>query len=184
MAEKVTSSEEWRPIPFVPDHEVSSWGRVRSLGRYRRHQHLGFLKFYSGKIIKIIIEFDRYGYPKVRFNANSRPWSLPRAVCWAFHGKPPSPKHEAAHLDNDPINNTPSNLKWCTRIENHSHKLANGTHPHGENNPSAKLTEEDVRKIRTLKASGLHRDDLSIQFGISKCHVNDIVAGRYWGHIQ
>lgn len=43
-------------------------------------------------------------------------------VCRAFHGKRPSNKHEARHLDGNIHNNHKDNLAWLTRQEYYAMK--------------------------------------------------------------
>lgn len=54
----------------------------------------------------------------------------------------------------------------------------------GQNNPSAKLSEEDVRMIKTLlRDSSTTYTDIATSFGISKPAVSHIKAGRTWPHV-
>lgn len=39
-------------------------------------------------------------------------------VCTAYHGQRPSPDYVVDHIDRDCWNNTPSNLRWVTYLEN------------------------------------------------------------------
>lgn len=41
-----------------------------------------------------------------------------RLVCLAFHGEPDFYPNSVDHLDFNPLNNSPSNLEWCTIEEN------------------------------------------------------------------
>lgn len=50
----------------------------------------------------------------------------------------------------------------------------------GEQNGQAKLTKTKVKEIRKLFKNGIKREVLARQFHISRGHVNDIIAGRYW----
>lgn len=50
----------------------------------------------------------------------------------------------------------------------------------GENNASAKLTEEKVRQIRSRKASGERTVALAAEFGISLTTAKDIIRRRIW----
>ena len=61
------------------------------------------------------------GYRRVRLH-NAGLHLVNRIVCAAFHGPPPSPKHEASHLDDDPANNRADNLAWETREENQARR--------------------------------------------------------------
>jgi hypothetical protein len=51
----------------------------------------------------------------------------------------------------------------------------------GEENPRAKLTEEDVREIRRLYATGTWRQkDLAEEFGVANTNISSIVLNKTW----
>lgn len=50
----------------------------------------------------------------------------------------------------------------------------------GEDHPLAKLTELDVRQIRS---SAMAISDIAAAFDISRSHVVNIRAGRRWTHV-
>lgn len=54
----------------------------------------------------------------------------------------------------------------------------------GESNPSSKLTEQDVRDIRSLAASGVSRRAIAEKFGISYFHVFNVIRRETWKHIE
>lgn len=58
----------------------------------------------------------RDGRPSLYFRGKN--YRVSRLVCEAFHG--PAPFHRAVvmHVDDDPINNWPMNLRWATQQEN------------------------------------------------------------------
>lgn len=121
--------EIWRNIPSVPSMEASSWGRVR-------------IKPYSipmpgGRGIKNITPKPRFGTEQK--SATGRPgvpkrrmihvlglekaFIVSRLVCEAFHGPAPFDGAMALHKDEDPSNNTPSNLEWGTAKKNQNAPL-------------------------------------------------------------
>jgi len=56
--------------------------------------------------------------------------------------------------------------------------------PHGENHYSAKLTKEDVLKIRSLHAIGaFNQKQLSKMFGVENSHIHMIVHRKAWKHL-
>jgi DNA-binding CsgD family transcriptional regulator len=104
-----------------------------------------------------------------------------RLVCAAFHGRPPTPKHEAAHRDGKKRNNSARNLLWKTSGENERDKLQHGTYRRGirkagADHPLSKLTEAQRRQVRI--AIGLQRE-IAVKFGITQPLVSMIKAGLY-----
>lgn len=84
---------------------------------------------------------------------------------------------EVAHLDGDNQNNNSSNLAYVTHSENERHKTAHGTSAHGERNGRAKLTDEQVKRIRELLFKGVNQVDIAISFGITQGYVSAIKRG-------
>lgn len=162
-------TEEWRPAPdYEGLYEVSSLGRVRSL--------------YFGEPRPSRLGADTDGYPMVMLTKDGKrsPKKVHRLVCVAFHG-PSRPVHrEVAHLDGDKTNARADNLKWCSKVENHSHKRRHGTHQEGERHPNARLSESAVREIR--QSTGL-RTPMAERYGISIHTVTDIRNGRRWAKL-
>ena len=69
----------------------------------------------------------RQGSPKRRIlavNRMKKTFKVHRLVCEAFHGKPPFDGAIVLHLDEDPSNNRPENLRWGTRKENQNFPAA------------------------------------------------------------
>ena len=63
-----------------------------------------------------ITQRDKDGYKTVmlRVGGKQKMIGVHRLVCCAFHGAPPSPKHQPDHLNGDRSDNRPSNLEWVT----------------------------------------------------------------------
>lgn len=112
-------AEVWRPVPSLPHIHASSKGRLRYMGEPRRSS-----TFRPGKILK---QFNgKLGYQtscipqEASGPANSKMMSVHRLVCEAFHGPEPeaSERIVVGHLNSDPTDNRPENLKWMTQREN------------------------------------------------------------------
>ncbi len=54
----------------------------------------------------------------------------------------------------------------------------------GENHPSNKLTEKDVRQIDRLLQDGHSQHKIACIFNVSRTTIGDIKNGRTWTHIR
>ena len=108
-----------------------------------------------------------------------------RYVCELANGKPPTPKHEAAHScgNGDEGCVTKGHLFWKTRAENEADKLVHGTHNRGERHPLVKLSENDARYIFVCKGV-IRQKSLARQFNISDATVRDIQHRRTWSWLH
>lgn len=167
-------TEEWRAVDGWP-YEVSDQGRVRRTTK--GSNGLGCRDALS-------LHYNRFnGYLSVLLKdaPRSNRRHVHVLVCTAFHGPRPSPQHVAAHWDGDKTNNVAANLRWATKAENQQDRVRHGTSEHGEKNPCAKLTKDQVRVIfharePTAKIAAL--------FGVNQTTVRDIKRGRRWGHLK
>lgn len=71
--------------------------------------------------------------------------------------------------------------RWCHRKYDHQPE----TLKHGEENKSAKITEEDVLRIRRLHAAKTHTmSELAEMHNISLTQVHRIVHRQRWAHVK
>ncbi len=160
------SQEEWRPVVgYEGLFKVSSLGRVKSFNKK-----------------KILTGTKISGYYKVCLCKNKvcRVISIHTLVCTAFHGPKPSPKHEVAHWDGNPLNNRSDNLRWATKIENCADKIRHGTVIRGEATYNNILSEVDVLSMRKLYKEGCPKDQIARRFHVSRTTVYDITHKRRW----
>lgn len=129
----------WKTLPWLPDYDISECGQVRRNKPSRTTR--------GGKVLGQTTT-GRYRRVKLAVDGQYRFLSVHRLVCEAFHGPPPSEKHQAAHGDGNRLNNHASNLRWATNRENQRDRIAHGTDPSGERGPNARLTWPQVRAIR------------------------------------
>jgi hypothetical protein len=85
---------------------------------------------------------------------------------------------ETRHLNNIKTDNRLSNLRWGARHENDRDKSLSGS-VKGTRNPAAKLTEDDVRAIRTMTAQ-----EASKRFNINPGTAQRIIKRERWSHVQ
>ena len=61
---------------------------------------------------------------------------------------------------------------------------ARAEHPvQGSAHPMARLTEDDVREMRRLRAEGMTQRELAERFHVNARHVGDIVRREKWAHV-
>lgn len=86
------------------------------------------------------------------------------------------------HLDGDPSNNALANLEWGTAAENAADRVRHGTAPRGAEAGRARLSESDVRSIRSLSATR-SQQSIADEFGVAQTTVSAIVRGLIWRHL-
>ena len=169
--ELTLETEEWRAIDGWP-YEASSFGRIRRIGA-------------SSPLATFINKIHKYPYVSLHDGPRRITRRVHQLVCFAFHGPPPSPKHEVAHWDGNALNNRPSNLRWATHQENkHDDDIRLGATPRGSRNGQATLTETDVKNIRALLDTGLSQENIGRLFGVSQTTVWQIKSGKKWGWLE
>jgi hypothetical protein len=166
-------NEEWRPIPDYP-YEVSSLGRVRRTGA-----GAGAV---VGRILRPVL---RNGYHAVtlRWTQPSVHRYIHRLLAEAFHGAPASEAIEAAHRDGQKTNNCVDNIYWATPLQNAADKHRHGTTARGERIGNSRLTEDQVRIIRSFGMENSVRKTARA-FGLSSSQVHRIKHRSTWRHIQ
>lgn len=143
-----------------------------------------------GKRGKLLIgHIDRCGYREVLFSENGKTnqYRVHRLIAETFI---PNPNNLPCvnHKDGDKLNNSVSNLEWCTRSENvlHAYRTGLETKMCGEKHHAHKLTEDEVKYIRQVY---IKRDKefgavaLSKRFGVDRTTIHDVVKGKTWREI-
>jgi hypothetical protein len=169
MGGRSPSGEEWRNVPgYGCAYIVSDLGRVRNIN--------------TGKLL--FGDTDPKGYRRVNLGGKHK--RVSRLVCEAFHGHCPDGL-ECAHLDGNHTNNRAENLAWVTRSENTRHSIAHGTFYRsrhaGEGHPQAKLSADQISKIRGMAEAGMSRRAIAKEFGISTTQAHRIVTKERWANV-
>lgn len=169
---------EWKQISWAPGYEVSDGGRVRSWrtngGRVARPKP---------KYLKP--DSDRMGHLRVTLSVGgvTTRRMVHVLVLEAFVGPRP-PRQHGCHNNGNPADNRLENLRWDTASGNNRDKEAHGTWQGRENNPAAKLTDEQVEAIKVRLGNGEKHRDIAAVFGVSKSTVTRINKGHgkgSWG---
>ena len=164
--------ETWKRIPNFSRYQASNKGRLRSTN----YKNSGKTKVLKPKLSN--------GYLKTMLQADDgkyKTWNVHKWVALTWLGEPNG--LEVNHIDGNKENNSIENLEYCTRSENMLHAFKNRLEKpmRGENNPSSKLTKEQVLEIRAYaKKNGKlkNRKQLAMKYGVTEAHLKDIVSGR------
>jgi len=88
------------------------------------------------------------------------------------------------HLNDNKLDNRVENLARGTQTDNMADSVRNGNGQDGITNCNAKLTEDDVREIRRLYATGkFSQRVLARRFGVSQATISLIVQRKIWKHV-
>lgn len=77
----------------------------------------------------------------------------------------------------------PAHLFLGTWEENNRDRDAKGRTAIGSRASQAKLTEEQVEKVKELLKEGQRQTDIARKFGVSKTTIWDIAHKRWWRHV-
>lgn len=98
----MSTKEVWKPIPgYEGYYEVSDRGQVKSFHRSTAGilMSLGVTK-YDQRVVTLCKDGVREGS------------SVTALVARAFIGEPEDPEYVAVHINRDPADDRPSNIKW------------------------------------------------------------------------
>jgi len=123
------SVETWKPVVgYEGLYEVSSMGRVKSLGRVDR-----FNKKWNCRIMKPTYVGKHYQMVRLCKKGKTKNQKVHRLVAEAFIPNPDK-KPQVNHIDGNKDNNCADNLEWCTNSENQLHARENGLNSMAKNN--------------------------------------------------
>jgi hypothetical protein len=165
--------ETWKKLPEFEDYEVSDLGNIRRITPSRGTRPMRIVRPCSDRTGRLVFN--------ARKNGKTKQWKVHRAVMAAFCGNCP-PEREVAHLDGNQKNNKLTNLIYATPKENNQHKVLHGTQPKGSKIWCAKLTENDVIKIRQMSPQ-ISYSKIAKEFGVSPISISQIFRKKTWKHV-
>lgn len=180
--------EIWKDISgYLGVYQVSSFGNVRSLERYRKYKNTNYLYTIPAKELKQ--KLTRTGYKTVHLRTNNESWpSVHRLVALAFISNPSS-KNTVNHKDGNKLNNNISNLEWATESEQMIHAIKNNLYKPpsllqyvecGTDHYNCKLKEENIKEIKELRLKGNTYKSISDIYNISISQVFRICKNQSW----
>lgn len=175
--------EEWKDIEgFNGFYQISSYGRVRSKGTANGVP--------DGNWHERSLSKTHDGYLKIRLVQGGKDWTrrIHTLVAQAFI---PNPNNydTVNHINGDKTNNHIENLEWADRKQQMTHAYNHGLKEpmQGRLNANAKLTEDDIKYIRT------HYKKMSREFGtvalgrkfnVSNRVIGLVVAGKSYKNVR
>lgn len=158
------------------------WAKVDKNGPVPKHMpHLGKCWVWLGSK-------DGNGYGQIGGRGKLSTIRTHVASCILHFGGVPKGKC-ACHKCDNPECVRPSHLWIGTQGDNVRDMIAKGRYNKGESrrgeeNPSSKLTEHQVRQIRTLSSEGMLRKHVAKIFGVTPENVSYIVLRKGWKHVH
>lgn len=174
-------------IKGYENYEISSLGRVKSKDRVVSCCG-GKRKFSYHRNEAVLTEHIVGGYMQIQLmkNSKNKGFKIHRLVAEAFIPNPKNKPH-VNHKDGNKLNNNITNLEWCDRFENMRHAYKNGLLrlKCGIYSHKAKLTEEQVKLIRSQWASGeKSQKEIGRIYGVGQGCISKIVRREKWKHLS
>ena len=162
-------------------YQVSNLGKVRSVDRYV-NQWRGGKRKVEGKIKALTLNFGGYHTVVLCEDSKGHTKFIHRLVAIAFVPNPSNYDH-VNHIDENKLNNTPSNLEWCT----HKYNMNYGTRT--ERATMANINHKNKSKM--VSQSTLDGDLIAIypstkeamrQTGLSSSSISTSACGGRFDH--
>lgn len=171
------AAEEWRPIPLAgfDRFEVSSLGRVRSIGVQQRYR-TGTVYTRPPRVRRLRTNPSGYVQVILRVKPKPRAMAVHRLVALAFI---PNPLNlpEVNHIDRYKAHNAVTNLEWMSHVDNIRHMTAALS---GRFAP--KITDDDVRNIRRMVELGLPQSAIAKSYRLDQSFISRVGSGLRRGH--
>lgn len=176
----IKEEEIWKTHPDYPFLQANQFGEIRTTDRIITRSD-GRKQFVKGHILKQYLHKSGYMYVKFSMNRKTVNLSVHRVVATCFISNPFG-LPEVNHKDNNPQNNTASNLEWCSSQYNQDYKKNFGT-------SQAELFGRPVFAVnlktgKVLRFESQH--EASQQLGVDVRNLNKVVKGKlnqtggYW----
>jgi|GEM_PF-1172482 len=163
------TEEIWKTIPGYSLYEASTFGRIKTFN-------------WKNKGIEAIMKphADACGYLRTMLKRDSDgkigTIKVHRIIALTFWGTPEVGFDDVNHKNSNRSDNSVNNLEWVSKSQNTLHAFREGNKSvHGDKNPCATLTNDQVREIRANYQFGKvskvlgtpTKQDIADQYGVS-----------------
>lgn len=178
----------WKVIQSAPHYEINKDGRIHSLDRLDAY----ICPRWGKQILRprkgLLMQYKLIrGYENVTLvhgNGEKRMHQVHRLVMEAFNPVLGMEKLQVNHINGVKNDNRFENLEWCTPLENVRHAYATGLikpiDKKGSKNLMSKLTEDDVRFIRSC---GWDKKALIRHYNVDRKTIENILNRKSWTHV-
>lgn len=178
----------YKEIPGHPGYRVGDdgtvWSRWQKISKGKAKGFTHFIGDGEWRRLAPNTDSRQSGHLRIRLVGGRRIF-VHRLVLETFVGPCP-PRHVACHFpDRNPANNRLENLRWGTQEANRSDSVKHGTAICGEKTRTAKLTEHEVRQIRSEYAEGkTTQQQLADRYRVGLTTIWFVVNRGKWKHVK
>lgn len=128
-------------------------------------------------------QLNNCGYLRVQLcSASEKPRFFVHRLVAELYIPNPGNLPQVNHIDGNKLNNSVTNLEWCTSSQNHKHAFDSlGRKPtkvFGNDNGQSKITLEQINLARSLVASGQLVKDVAELLGVHRKYLGSLLSGR------
>lgn len=151
----------WKAVPnYEGLYEVSNKGQIWSTKRE--------------KLISTYITNMGYERLYLHRNGEKERYTVHRLMMITFYPQPTYDKMIINHKDGNPLNNTLTNLEWCTYSQNTRHAIQSGLITY-------KLDSTKAEEIREYYGSQTHsQKELAEMYKVSTSTISKVVNYQVW----